>query len=77
MRAIVVGVLALTLLLGSVTVKVATAQQVPQVGNLEPHSAQTNFMSLEGYLRWLMFQQTNNWITFQEATRIVREQRGR
>lgn len=55
----------------------ATAQQFPNVSSLEPFSAEANFMSLPGYLRWLVFQQTGQWITYAEAARVVREQTGR
>lgn len=46
----------------------------PRVAGLRPFSPETNFMSLPGYLRWLMFQATGTWITYQEAERVVREQ---
>jgi len=52
----------------------AFAQQYPNVSKLEPFSAEANFMSLPGYLRWVVFQQTNNWITYAEAERIVKQQ---
>lgn len=48
----------------------------PRVAGLRPFSPETNFMSLPGYLRWLMFQATGTWITYQEAERVVREQQG-
>lgn len=50
--------------------------QYPNVANLKPFSAETNFMSLPGYLRWLMFQQTGQWISYSEASRVVGQQRG-
>jgi hypothetical protein len=31
-------------------------------------------MSLPGYLRWLVFQQNGQWITYAEAARVVTEQ---
>jgi hypothetical protein len=74
---LIVCALTLALALGMVTVQVAQAQQVPNVANLEPFSQQTNFMSLPGYLRWLVFQQTGNWISRAEAVRIVNQQAGR
>ncbi len=55
----------------------AFAQQYPDVSALKPFSAEANFMSLPGYLRWLIFQQTSNWITYEEAARIVAQQKGR
>jgi len=52
----------------------ASAQQPPFVANLTPFSAAANYMSLPGYLRWLMFKQEGNWITMKEAWDIVDEQ---
>jgi hypothetical protein len=52
----------------------ASAQQYPNVKNLKPFSAAANFMSLPGYLRWVVHQQTQNWITYAEATRVVAQQ---
>jgi len=71
-RAIIMVVLAVLLLAG--TIAPAFAQQVPNVASLEPFSPEAKFMSLPGYLRWLMFQQSGNWITRQEAVRLVNEQ---
>ncbi len=50
------------------------AQEFPNVSTLKPFSPEASFMSLPGYLRWLVFQQTSNWITYQEAARIVQQQ---
>jgi len=74
LRAIIM--LVLTSLLLAAAIAPALAQQVPNVASLEPFSAEANFMSLPGYLRWLLFQQTGNWITYQEAARMVQEQGG-
>jgi hypothetical protein len=74
LRALVILVLASVLLAAAIAP--AFAQQVPSVSNLEPFSAEANFMSLPGYLRWLLFQQNGNWITYQEAARMVQQQTG-
>ena len=74
LRAIVM--LVLTSLLLAAAIAPALAQQVSSVANLEPFSAEANFMSLPGYLRWLLFQQNGNWITYQEAARMVQQQTG-
>jgi hypothetical protein len=71
-RGIIVLVLAVLLLAGAIAP--AFAQQVPNVANLTPFSAEANYMSLPGYLRWLVFQQTGNWITRAEAVRLVNVQ---
>jgi hypothetical protein len=68
--------LVLTSLLLAAAIAPALAQQVPSVANLEPFSAEANFMSLPGYLRWLLFQQNGNWITYEEAARMVQQQTG-
>lgn len=47
--------------------------QVPSVSNLKPFSIEANFMSLAGYLRYLMHQQTGQWMTYAEAQRAVRQ----
>lgn len=60
----------------SVFTGLASAQQYPNVGNLKPFSAQTNFMSLAGYLRYLVHQQTGQWLTPEEANRVVKQQGG-
>jgi hypothetical protein len=51
-------------------------QQYPDVSTLEPFSAGANFMSLVGYLRWVVFQQTSQWLSIAEAQRIVQQQGG-
>jgi hypothetical protein len=48
--------------------------QVPTVANLKPFSAEADFMSLAGYLRYLMHQATGQWVTYAEATRVVKQQ---
>lgn len=53
-----------------------TQGQYPNVANLKPFSAEADYMSLAGYLRYLVFQQTSQWLTRQEAVRIVNQQRG-
>jgi hypothetical protein len=51
-------------------------QLQPSVAGIEPFSAAANFMSLVGYLRWVMFQQTSQWLSHLEAARIVGQQTG-
>jgi hypothetical protein len=48
----------------------------PHVANLRPYSVETNYFSLPGYLRWVVFHAAGIWITFGEASRVVEEQRG-
>ena len=47
--------------------------QMPSVANLKPFSIEANFMSLPGYLRYLMHQQTGQWMTYAEAQRAVKQ----
>jgi hypothetical protein len=43
------------------------------VRNLKPFTAEADYMSLAGYLRYLTHQRTTQWLTHQEAERIVRQ----
>jgi hypothetical protein len=43
------------------------------VKNLKPFSAETAYMSLAGYLRYVTHQRTSQWLTRLEAERIVRQ----
>jgi hypothetical protein len=69
---IVLGVVMLSAALSGI----ASAAQYPNVSNLVPFSASTNYTSQTGYLRYLTYQQTGQWLTYQEAGRIVQQQRG-
>ena len=46
----------------------------PNVAGLRPYSAETNYFSLPGYLRWIVFHASGIWITYAEASRVVQEQ---
>jgi hypothetical protein len=54
-----------------------TGGQFPLVVNLRPYTPETNNMSLEGYLRQLVFWQTGKWITVTDAARVVQQQRAK
>jgi hypothetical protein len=54
----------------------ASAGQYPNVAGLQPFSAGADFMSLPGYLRYLVYEQNSQWLTRPEADRIVMQQRG-
>jgi hypothetical protein len=58
----------------AVTPRSAAAQEYKMVAGLQPWSAETNFMSLPGYLRWMTWRDTGVWLSMPEADRIVREQ---
>ena len=50
-----------------------TTGQIPSVANLKPFSIEADFMSLAGNLRYLMHQQTGQWMTYAEAQRAVKQ----
>jgi hypothetical protein len=50
--------------------------QYPNVGSLTSFSAQADYMSLAGYLRYLVYQQAGQWLTRAEAERVVRQEGG-
>lgn len=75
MRKLVVIALG-AILLAAALPGIAAAQQYPSVANLKPFSAEANYMSLPGYLRYVVHQQSNQWLTYDEASRIVKQQTG-
>jgi hypothetical protein len=76
-KLIVVIVLAITVLVGAVVAPRAQAQNYPQVGNLTPFTAETNYMSLPGFLRFSYLQSSGTWISHDQAVEIVKQQQGR
>lgn len=70
------GIVLGVMMLSTAFVGIASAQQYPTVSNLTPFSAQTDYMSLPGYLRYVSYQQSQQWLTYTEATRIVKQQKG-
>lgn len=58
------------------TATVAAASQYPQVSTLHAFSPDANYMSLPGYLRYLVHQQDGHWLRFRETARIVHQERG-
>ncbi len=47
---------------------------LPRVENLKPFSPETQYMSVIGFLRYVVYQQTGTWLTFAEATRMLQDQ---
>ncbi len=70
--AVVMGLL----LVSAMFPTMAFAQQYPKIGNIKPFSAAARYMSLPGYLRYLMHKQTGQWLTYGEAARVVKQQTG-
>ena len=52
----------------------AVAAEYPQVNNLSPFTSECNYMSRQGYLRLIVFQQSGEWISVHEAKHVVAEQ---
>ncbi|RYG68931.1 hypothetical protein EON80_10710 [bacterium] len=52
----------------------AQAQTYPSVSGLTPFSAECNFMSKPGYLRYRYFVSSGSWISYEEAARVAAEQ---
>ena len=75
--ALALFVLATVLALMFVNPLVASAQQTseyPFVANLEPFSPEANYMSLPGYLRYLVWERDGVWLSRAEAVAIVDSQ---
>jgi hypothetical protein len=53
------------------------AGEYPNVGGLRQFAAESNYMSLPGYLRWQVFMEQKVWLSVPEAKRIVTEQSGK
>lgn len=49
-------------------------QTYPKVSNLTPFSAEANFMSLPGYLRYMVYMDDGIWMDRSQAVSIVNNQ---
>ncbi|MDR7520963.1 MAG: hypothetical protein QN168_00720 [Armatimonadota bacterium] len=47
---------------------------MPRVENLKPFSPETQYMSVVGFLRYVVYQQTGVWLTHLEASRMLQDQ---
>lgn len=56
---------------------VSMAAEYPQVGDLKPFTAESDYMSLPGYLRYLTFVQNGVWISHHQSVVVVRQQENR
>ncbi|NCO40939.1 MAG: hypothetical protein COZ06_26360 [Armatimonadetes bacterium CG_4_10_14_3_um_filter_66_18] len=74
-RWVLVLTVVVTLLIAVVPAKRAEAAEYPQVAQLKEFSPEAGYMSLAGYLRYLMFVQDGSWMSRAEASRIVKQQR--
>ncbi|MGQ0548859.1 MAG: hypothetical protein ACT4PY_04215 [Armatimonadota bacterium] len=50
---------------------------LPRVENLKSFTPETQYMSVVGFLRYLVYQQTSTWLTHSEANRMLQDQRMR
>ena len=50
------------------------AAEYPMVAGMRPFSAEANYMSLPGYLRFLVYQRDGIWLSRQESVAIVDRQ---
>lgn len=69
---LIAAALAAPLAAGSSTA--ACADSYPNVSTLTPFSLQANYMSLPGYLRFVVYQQNGVWLDRLEAANIVSNQ---
>jgi len=68
---LVLGLLCVLLVLAATR---APAQSYPDVGELKPFSAETNYMSRAGYMRWQVYTASGIWLSMMEARRILKAQ---
>ncbi|MGH2404505.1 MAG: hypothetical protein ACRDGN_08575 [bacterium] len=47
---------------------------LPRVENLKSFTPETQYMSVVGFLRYLVYQQTGTWLTHTEASRMLQDQ---
>jgi len=75
-------VMVLSVMIIGITAQPAAAQaqtsmaggEYPNVSSLQPFTAETNYMSLAGYLKWTSFKDNGVWLSRAEAQRIVTAQ---
>ena len=60
----------------AVAVPSAQAQNYPNVSGLTPFTAECNYMSRPGYLRYRYAVQSGQFISYEDALRIVQGQGG-
>ncbi len=52
----------------------AVPSGTPSVAGLVPFTAEANYMSLPGYLRWQMYASNGSWITYADARGMVQQE---
>ena len=78
MRKIILGIALIGAMAASAIVAPRAQAQTTDipVADLTPFTAEANYMSKPGYLRYRTYVATNNWISYEEAARLVAEQGG-
>lgn len=69
-----IGLAAVSLGIIAMTTAPVRAADYPNVKSLRPFSAECNYMSRAGYLRYLVYQQNGVWLSRSEAVAIVNSQ---
>ncbi len=46
----------------------------PAICAAQPHTADTQFMSLQGYLRWQHYRESNSWLNHEQAVAKTEEE---
>ena len=67
--------LAISMVAGAPAANAQTVVDI-KVTTLKPFTPEANFMSLAGDFRYLVHQQTGQWVTYAEAARVVGQQTG-
>jgi len=73
-RVVLVVAAAVAIFFGGGLGRQAQAAEYPKVSDLKAFSAEANHMSLAGYLRYLVFQENGQWLSYNECVRIVKQQ---
>ena len=77
MRKSILAAFAAAAVIGALAAPQAQAQsKYPSVTGVTPFSAEANFMSKPGYLRYRYFVSSGEWLSYTDAARIVAEQGG-
>jgi len=69
------GILTMGIVVMAATAAVSAAQY-PQVWGLHAFSPDANYMSLPGYLRYLVYRKDGHWLRYAQAASIVHQERG-
>jgi hypothetical protein len=74
MKAWILVVLVMVAMVMAVATMPASAAEYKDVSGMKPFAAESNYMSLAGYLRWMTFKEQGLWLSMAEAKQIVAEQ---